>query len=119
MPNTHPQYRLAFTALGQVLHTAADNEPYELDEALHEAACYTDACRSYGWDDQRPYVEPVPGTEPCYWLTCNADLDDDKALVSSWHPGARPLPWPEAAAAWRHALENSDNQSHWRALVLA
>lgn len=85
MPNTHPQYRLAVEVLGGPLRTSTDATSRTLDKALHEAAR---ACRSYGWCDQRYYVEPVPGTEPRYRVL----------TTSGYHSG---LLWPDArASAW-------------------
>lgn len=116
---SHPQYRLTYSD-GVGMHVSSDVSHYgprTLDAAVDKAARMNlmsklvDAGLLYG-------IEPIPGTEPRYWLACNADIGS-KLLVSSWHPGDYPLAWPEAVAAWQYALEHSSNPPHWRALVSA
>lgn len=120
MPHTHPQYRLAVEYPGAPLHMSCDCVARSLDEALAHAARAHVEMLHWGWDDQRYYVEPVPGTEPRYLLVC--DHDGARELVSTLHHqhnGGKPLTWREGVALYQERLAGTGNPHHWYGLVAA
>jgi hypothetical protein len=102
MPQTHPLYQLvvAFDGYAPLVSSLAARGT--LDEVLEQASTTNHQCKRAGWDNQRYYVEPVPGTEPRYTLHLHwYNKDAPCAEPTNWHmmgSVGTPLPLPYLAA---------------------
>ncbi len=115
MPHTHALYQPYFTGPSTGHYKPSCSAPAPLDEALDNARSmtYSGLCGTYT-------VQPVPGTEPRYRLSCNANsYGDMTAAAHHNYNGGAPLPWREAAKLYQQWLASTVNPTHWYGLVAA